>query len=180
MGTNCNQETINQENIMTEIITKTLTGKVKWARVASPQLNQMSGKLEYQVNLVLDKDLEKELEALRAEHKIAQNIKTDSEEEKVFVFKRGAVSKATQKEIPGPQVVTADLQPLEEGTLIGNGSICTVNFSIIPYSNKFGTGATTRLNGLQVIDLVKYEKVNNMFEAKDGYTNEPKAKKDAF
>lgn len=69
-------------------------------------------------------------------------------------FKRKHVHPAGIEELGGPpKVVDAEKNPFPEKTLIGNGSKVKVYVSV--YDTKMGKG--TRLEGIQVTDLVEYE-----------------------
>lgn len=69
-------------------------------------------------------------------------------------FKRKHINQSGIEEFGGPpKVVDADKNPFPDDTLIGNGSKVKVYVSV--YDTKMGKG--TRLEGMQVLDLVEYE-----------------------
>jgi len=69
-------------------------------------------------------------------------------------FKRKHIHPMGIEELSGPpKVVDADKNPFPGDTLIGNGSKVKVYVSV--YDTKMGKG--TRLEGMQVVDLVEYE-----------------------
>lgn len=72
----------------------------------------------------------------------------------VMRFKRKFNHPQGIKEFGGvPRVVDAEGNDFPEGTLIGNGSKVRVYFTV--YETKMGNG--TRLEAVQVLDLVEYE-----------------------
>jgi len=66
------------------------------------------------------------------------------------------VLKADGKPNGKVKVLTADLSPLAEGTMIGNGSVGNVKIYQYPYdvAGRKGTGGS--LTAIQVIDLIEY------------------------
>lgn len=73
-------------------------------------------------------------------------------------FKRKHIHPGGITDLGGPpKVVDADKNPFPEGTLIGNGSKVRVYVTV--YDTKLGKG--TRLEGVQVLDLVEYESEND-------------------
>lgn len=53
-----------------------------------------------------------------------------------------------------PKCVDAANTPLNK--LVGNGSICNIQYSFFGWDNKFGNGVKSDFKGLQVLDLVSY------------------------
>lgn len=67
-----------------------------------------------------------------------------------------------------PVVVDASKNPFTE--LVGNGSICNIQYSLVAYKNKFGSGITNDLKGVQVLKHVPYIGGDGSeFEDEDGY-----------
>lgn len=70
-----------------------------------------------------------------------------------------------------PVVRDANNEPF--GGLIGNGSEVIVQFSTYEWSNKFGSGMSSDLQGVQVINLVSYRAADGEeFEPVDGEVEE--------
>ena len=79
--------------------------------------------------------------------------------EKDGVFSVGLKRKAFKqdgKDNGKPKVVTADLQPLPEGTMIGNGSIGNVRVYQYPYDVAGRKGTGSSLTAIQVTTLIEY------------------------
>tara|TARA_R110000851_G_scaffold10932_3_gene38774 strand:- start:687 stop:1223 length:537 start_codon:yes stop_codon:yes gene_type:complete len=79
--------------------------------------------------------------------------------EKDGVFSVGLKRKAFKqdgKDNGKPKVVTADLQPLSEGIMIGNGSIGNVRVYQFPYDVAGSKGTGSSLTAIQVTTLIEY------------------------
>lgn len=50
----------------------------------------------------------------------------------------------------------SDGKPLPFTELVGNGSICNIQYSFYNWENSFGNGCGVDFKGLQVVDLVSY------------------------
>lgn len=139
---------------MNDITSIFLEGKVKWAKVLKPSPKFDSEDLEYTLDVEVS---DATLEELYTTHQMSRRslAKEDPDTgEKYVTFRRPAKSKAGN-ELGGPLVVGKNLEPLTD--MIGNGSKCKVKLDLIPYSNKFGSGNSVRLNAVQVLEHVHYE-----------------------
>lgn len=103
----------------------------------------------YTVDVVLEK---KELDKLT---KSGSRLKPKMVEEGIAIrFKRKHIHPTGIEELGGPpRVADKDKNLWDDGVNIGNGSKAKVYFSV--YDTKMGKG--TRLEGVQVTDLVEYE-----------------------
>jgi hypothetical protein len=159
-------------------VTKTVKfkGKVRWAKVWPAQLDTKF-KTEarggsWSVVLNLPEDQVKTYNALG----LKNPAKT---EEDVMIAKIKAKKKAAEKgvEYRDPDMQVNDVSfhryerhpktgelgapkiiGVEEGTSIGNDSLCEVTAEIYPYTFEGQNGNASRLVSLKVIDLVPYEK----------------------
>lgn len=104
----------------------------------------------YTVDVLLEKE---ELDKLT---KSGSRLKPKMVDEGIAIrFKRKHIHPAGIEELGGPpKVVGPDKEPIN--CLIGNGSKVKVYVSI--YDTKMGKG--TRLEGMQVVDLIEYESEN--------------------
>lgn len=120
-------------------------GIANWASVQSPNTTYEP---VYQVDLTVTEDSAKALKDLGLTVK-------KTEEGFVCKFKRKQF-KADNSENKKPTVVLADKSPFDG--LVGNGSEVIVQFSTYEWKNKFGTGISADLQGIQIINLVEYRK----------------------
>lgn len=126
--------------------------KVRWASVIKPDTR-------FDPCWKIDVELSKEqAEALKAEakavHKKGIKIKVEEDGVLTFRFKR-RVSKADGGENNPPVII--DTHGKQFNRLIGNGSVCDVQYSFVKYNNnKFGEGVTNDLKGVMVRELVAY------------------------
>jgi hypothetical protein len=125
--------------------------KVSWASVQKPN-TQFEPAWEVRVHLT--PDLAKSLQAeAKAMHKKGIKLTTEDNGELTFRFRR-KVSKPDGSENKQPIVWDEHGKPFTR--LIGNGSICDVQYAFVPYDNKFGTGLTSDFKGIMVKKLVAY------------------------
>lgn len=118
-------------------------GIANWASVQAPNT---TFEPVYQVDLTVSEDSATSLKELGLTVKKVND-------EYVCKFKRKQF-KFDGTENKKPTVVLADKTPFEG--LIGNGSEVIVQFSTYEWKNKFGSGVSADLQGIQVIDLVSY------------------------
>ena len=100
----------------------------------------------------------------KAVHPKGIKIKKEEDGSLSIRFKRSVERKDGKGENKKPVVVDKKAKPFED--LIGNGSICNIEYSLVPWNNKFGSGITTDLKAVQVLELVPYG-------AKDGASFAP-------
>jgi hypothetical protein len=130
---------------------------VKWAKVHQP--NTSFEPHSWEIVAVLTKE---QADALQKEAKdlSPKGIKFKEVEGNIeFRFRRktersdgnGGTTKNSPPVVVGPKG-PGDLFD----KLIGNGSICNIQYSFSAYENKFGKGVTTDLKGVQVLTHVPY------------------------
>ena len=76
-----------------------------------------------------------------------------------------------------PVVVDSKLNPIDKHIAIGNGSDINVNVEVVPYvmQSTKSVGASLRLKGIQVVNLVEYGNNASMFGEVDGGFEAPPA-----
>jgi hypothetical protein len=129
--------------------------KVSWASVQKPNV-QFEPAWEIKVHLS-----DEQAKALQAEAKaiLPKGIKIKNEDDgsKTFRFKRKVARADGNGENKPPVVCGLGGKDDIFEAMIGNGSICNIQYALIKYDNpKFGKGITTDLKGVQVVDLVPY------------------------
>lgn len=161
-----------------------LKGKVKYTRVREPQkggqvkeddgtVKQMPDSLG--VTLIIDDNNRDEVLDAVEQFKLSQKPKRDKERDEVMPFRRN-VEYGPEGQILNPLqfVVDANGDPIPPNVLIGNGSYCTIAYRLQQYSTQFGKRNKAVLVGLQVHELVPYEKPvieeTNPFKRKEGST----------
>lgn len=130
---------------------------VMWAQVQKP-----SSKFEpaWEVRVLLTKE---QAAALKAEAKAVhpKGIKVPlNEETNMYEYKfRRKVERVGGGENQQPKIV--DKFGKDFKSLIGNGSLCDVQYAFAPYNNvKFGQGVTNDLKAIKVNTLVPYGAVD--------------------
>lgn len=130
--------------------------KVLWAAIQEPDTKFQHN---WHITAILSEEDAKRLKAESAEvDPKGKGIKFDEDQEgnKTYKFKRNvdrADGKGTNQKplVCGPggknDLFTA---------LVGNGSVCNIQYAFIPYNNKFGKGVTCDLKGVQVLEHVPY------------------------
>ena len=129
--------------------------KVSWASVQKPNV-QFEPAWEIQVHLS-----DEQAKALQAEAKaiLPKGIKIKNEDDgsKTFRFKRKVLRADGIEENTPPVICGLGGKDDKFEKLIGNGSICNVQYALVKYDNvKFGKGITTDLKGVQVLEHVPY------------------------
>ena len=125
-----------------------LQGKAMWASVQTPNTTFDP---VYQIDLIIDP---KDVPTVK---KLGLSVKK-TEDGDVVRFRRAQFRK-DGSENRRPVVVDKNNLPLTD--LIGNGSLVNVQFSTFEWNNKFGSGISSDLQGVQVLELIE-------FGAKDG------------
>lgn len=88
-----------------------------------------------------------------------------------FRFKKNSVTRKGMQ-LQRPTVYDSKINPWPEGLLIGNKSLVKVAFTAWGWEDKFGKkGVSLSLEGVQVLDLVPYERINpaDAFGEENGY-----------
>lgn len=148
--------------------------KVNWAQVLTPDT-----KFEpvWHVTAVLEEHHKKQLidESKEVDpKKKGIKIKENDEGQDVYRFRR-KVSKADGSGENNPPVVCGPKGKDDKfEKLIGNGSVCNIQYRFVPYNNKFGSGVTCDLQGIQVISHVPYgEQDGDAFDSEDTESSAP-------
>jgi hypothetical protein len=154
--------------------------KVSWASVQKPNIQFEPA---WEVRVHLTPELAKQLQAeAKAIHKKGIKLTTEDNGELTFRFRR-RVARPDGTENKPPVCFDKNKQPFSK--LIGNGSICDVQYSFTPYDNKFGSGVTNDFKGIMVKELIAYgEQDGEGFEVEDdedelGATPSESTKKDS-
>ncbi len=124
---------------------------VSWASVQKPNTQFEPS---WEINVELTKEQADELQAnAKALH--PKGIKIKNEDGKLSIRFRRRVARADGKgDNPKPIVKGPDGEDFDK--LIGNGSICNVQYGLSAYDNKFGKGVTTDLKGVRVITHIPF------------------------
>lgn len=122
-----------------------ITGNVKWACVQTPNEKYEPA---WSVDVIVDSDKAKEL------HAQGLNVKKDKDGDIIFKVKQKVFRKDGARNQP-PRVVDGDKQPVL--SLIGNGSVCNVQYRARPWEYAGDSGVSADLIAIQVVDLVPYE-----------------------
>ena len=126
-------------------------GIIKWPKLVEPDTT-----FEAQWNCQLEIDKE-EATKLKA---VGLSVKTDEDDDGNIVrssrFSRKLKRKGKAGGVnPPPQVVDSQGNPMD-GLIIGNGSEVIVHHKPFKWDNKFGSGTSTDLRAVQVVNLVEY------------------------
>lgn len=133
---------------------------VNWASVQTPDVKFDP---TWHLTAVLNEDHKKQLleeSKLIDPKKKGIKIKQNDDGQDVYRFKR-RVAKADGSGDNNPPVVCGPKGKDDKfEKLIGNGSVCNVQYRFVPYNNKFGSGVTCDLQGVQVISHVPYGSID--------------------
>ena len=130
--------------------------KVNWAQVLAPDT-----KFEpmWHVTVLLS---EEQRDQLVSESKAIDpkgkgiKIKKDDNDNLTYRFRRKVAKADGSGDNSQPKVCGPGGKDDIWDKLIGNGSVCNIQYRFIPYNNKFGSGVTCDLQGIQVIHHVPY------------------------
>jgi len=120
-----------------------IQGKAMWASIQAPNTKYDP---VYQIDLIIE---DKQVAGAK---KAGLKIK-NTDDGNVVRFRRNQF-RASGEENKKPIVVDEANQPLTD--LVGNGSLCNVQFSVFDWKNKFGEGTGVDLQGVQVLELVTF------------------------
>jgi hypothetical protein len=158
--------------------------EVRWASVHTPNTKFEPA---YEIECLLSKEqalaLKKESKELDPKGK-GIKIKQDEDSGQLYIRFKRKVERPDGTSNPKPVCVSKDGKtPFEK--LVGNGSICNVQYSFVAYKNpKFGEGVTNDFKGLQVLEHVAYGEVDgecfgdedSEFDSEDTVTAPTKSK----
>jgi len=125
---------------------------VSWANVQAPNV-QFEPCWEILAHLSQEQANELMAEAKKVSPK-GIKIKKDDNGNLSYRFRRRVERADGNGENAKPAVLDALKQPISD--LIGNGSVCNIQYLFSGYDNKFGKGVTCDLKGVQVLELVAY------------------------
>ncbi|UOF79322.1 single-stranded DNA-binding protein [Caudoviricetes sp.] len=130
--------------------------EVSWACVQQPNKKFIStGEWSVQINKLTKEQADCLQAEAKALHPKGIKIKNEDDGTKSFKFKRKCIR--ADGVTPNPKPVVLDMSGKEIKELIGNGSICNVQYSFSVYKHAtFGEGVTSDLKAIQVIKLVPY------------------------
>ena len=126
---------------------------VQWASVQKPN-TQFEPAWEVQATLTKEQASELLAEAKKI-HPKGIKIKKEDDGTLTFRFKRSVERKDGKGENSPPACVGPN-KDVPFTKQIGNGSICNIQYSLVPWNNKFGSGITTDFKGIQVLEHVPY------------------------
>jgi len=125
---------------------------VSWANVQAPN-TQFEACWEILAHISKEQADELMAEAKKVSPK-GIKIKKDDTGNFSYRFRRKVERADGNGENSKPVVVDINKQPFDG--LIGNGSVCNIQYLFIGYDNKFGKGVTCDLKAVQVVELVAY------------------------
>lgn len=127
--------------------------KVKWASVQAPNEKFTP---QWCIDGVLDEATAREL------HAQGLNVKKDKEGDLILKFKRNVYRKDGNRN-QAPRIVGPDKQPFLD--LIGNGSVCNIQYSTYDWDYAGKSGKGTDLIAVQVVEHVPFEGQEDEFDA---------------
>jgi hypothetical protein len=127
---------------------------VQWASVTKPNI-QFEPAWEIQVTLTTEQAKELVAEA-KAINPKGIKIKNEDDGTKTYRFKRKVKKADGVTENKAPVVCGPGGKDDVFDKLIGNGSICNIQYGFAAYDNKFGKGVVSDLKGVQVIVHVPF------------------------
>ena len=146
--------------------------EVRWANVLEPNTAFTP---QWEIQVMLSKE---QAEALKEEAKgiHKKGIKIKEENGELSYRFRRKVERPDGSHNAAPVVLGPNGEDFKK--LIGNGSICHVQYSFSGYDNKFGQGVVNDLKGLRVITHVPYGEQDGEGLLDDGDTPPKKSSND--
>lgn len=129
---------------------------VMWAQVIQPDTKFEP---QWHITAILNKEQQDQLinESKSIDPKgKGIKLKEDEQGNKIYRFRRRVARASGDGENNAPLVCGPKGKDDKWDKLIGNGSVCNIQYRFVPYENKFGKGVTVDLCGVQVIDHVPY------------------------
>lgn len=121
-----------------------IKGKVKWASVQAPNTKFTP---QWTIDVVLEKDEAKKLKSA------GFNVKKDKDGDIILKCKKNVMRKDGTQNSP-PRIVDAGKNPFKE--LIGNGSVCNVQYNPVDWEYAGKKGVSANLVGVQVLEHVAF------------------------
>jgi hypothetical protein len=131
--------------------------KVNWANVLAPS-TQFEPAWEIQATFASEAQAQEFVNESKIVDPKAKGIKLKENDagEKVYRFRRKVERADGNGENNPPLVCGPGGKDDPWDKLIGNGSVCNIQYAFLPYNNKFGKGVTVDLKGVQVIEHVAF------------------------
>ena len=144
-----------------------LQGIAHWASITRP--NTMFDPA-YKIDLSIDLKDAKVKKVLKEYPSLKDRIKNDEDRGDYINFKRLQFRKDGTENFP-PKLVDSKKNPLS--VTIGNGSKVNVSFNPYDYNFKGKKGVAFNLNGVQILELIRYDKEEDEFgEEDDGFVDD--------
>lgn len=125
---------------------------VRWVQIQSPDTRYDH---QWSLDALLTKEQAKKLAAdAKKVHTKGIKIKKDDDGQLFYKFSRKVQKSDGSGENSQPVCIDGHKTPLT--CLIGNGSVCNIQYNIFDWKNKFGEGAGIDFMGIQVLDLVSF------------------------
>jgi len=126
--------------------------QVRWAQIQAPDTRYDP---QWSVDALLTKEQAKAIsDAAKKVHKKGVKIKKDDDGQLYYKFSRKVDKADGSGENKAPRCIDGQKNPVTD--LIGNGSLCNIQYSVFPWDNKFGTGVGIDFAGIQVLELVSF------------------------
>jgi hypothetical protein len=146
-----------------------LKGEVEWACVQAPNTAYEDC---WTVDVLVDAKQAKEF--IKASKKInskGASAKKESDGRYRIKVVRAVLRADGKGENKEPAVRDSSNKPTN--VLIGNGSICNVQYRFYEWKNRYGIGVSSDLKGIQILDLVEYgEPDGDEFDNESGEEDE--------
>lgn len=121
--------------------------EMNWVKIETPV--DSFGNMVYEMQIVVSKE---QAEVLKANH-----FSVKEKDGKFSVNLRRKATKKDGSDNGKVRAVDADLKPIENTRIIGNGSVGNVIVWQYPYKNAMRSGVGNSLTAIQVTELKKYE-----------------------
>ena len=135
--------------------------ELEWAKLvkSAPDMGFDGNSPQWQVTAVTrDKKVSAEWKAAGMNIKIGED---DGGVKYSVALKKPAVNKKTGAEEKPVPVVGPDLHPLDDVSVIGNGTTANVRVRTFEYNYNGRSGTGFRLDGIQVVNLVEFKGAAN-------------------
>jgi len=144
-----------------------IKGKVMWAQVQQPDT-----KFEHMWHVTVLLETKEQQDQIINDSKATDpkgkgvKLKEDDNGVKIYRFKRKVHKADGSGENPKPLVCGLGGKEDIFDKLIGNGSVCNIQYRFVPYNNKFGSGVTCDLQAIQVLEHIPFgEQDGDAFES---------------
>lgn len=125
---------------------------VRWVQIQAPDTRFDP---QWSLDALLSPAQAKKLSAeAKKIHKKGVAIKKDEDGQHFIKLSRRVLKSDGSGENPAPRCIDATKTPVT--SLVGNGSVCNIQYRMYPWDNKFGSGVGVDFVGMQVLSLVPY------------------------